>query len=121
ERKMQFLYLEGEHHVFMDTENFEQIHVSSEVVGSAKDYLKEGEICTLLMNESEVLSLELPNFITLKVVETDPGAKGDTVSGSGKPATLETGAVVTVPFFIEIGELIRVDIRTNTYLERVKE
>ncbi|MCX6640193.1 MAG: elongation factor P [bacterium] len=120
ERKMQYLYQDGDHYVFMDTETYEQYHVPQETVGEGKKYLKENEICTLSLMEKEAVTFEMPNFITLRIIKTDPGAKGDTVSGSGKPAVLETGAMVMVPFFVEEGELIRVDTRTNTYLERVK-
>lgn len=120
ERKMQYLYRDGEHFVFMDNQNYEQALVSGEVIGEDEKYLKEGITCTISFRGEEAIVFELPNFINLKVVQTEPGVKGDTVSGSGKPATLETGAVVTVPFFINVGDLIRVDTRYNTYLERVK-
>lgn len=121
EKEMQFLYQEGDHFVFMDNETYEQIHVSGSMVGDGQKYLKEGENCDLSFKGEEVISFALPNFITLRVAETDPGVKGDTVSGGSKPAKLETGAVVNVPFFIDVGDLIRVDTRSNTYLERVKE
>ncbi len=121
EKSMQYLYPEGEHFVFMDTSNYEQAHVPKELIGDKIKYMKEGEICSVRFNEGNAVVLEIPNFIALRIVKTDPGVKGDTVSGSGKPATLETGAVVQVPFFLSEGELIRVDTRTNTYLERVKE
>jgi elongation factor P len=120
ERKMQYLYQDGDHFVFMDQESYEQHHISQEIVGDSKKYLKENEVCTISMREKDAVTFELPNFINLRIQRTDPGAKGDTVSGSGKPAVLETGATVMVPFFVEEGELIRVDTRTNTYLERVK-
>jgi elongation factor P len=122
EKHMQYLYPEGDHFVFMDTETYEQVHVPREIIGDRTKYLKEGEICTIRTKEDgEPLVFELPNFIILRITKTEPGVKGDTAAGGGKPATLETGAVVTVPFFLEIGDLIRVDTRTNTYLERVKE
>lgn len=121
ERRMQYLYRDGEHYVFMDNETYEQFHIPPDVIGDANQYLKEGESCTISFNENTPIVFELPNFITLRVEKTAPGVKGDTVSGSGKPATLETGAKVTVPFFIEEGDLIRVDTRSNTYIERAKE
>ncbi|RJP77797.1 MAG: elongation factor P [Candidatus Zixiibacteriota bacterium] len=121
EKHMQYLYPEGEHFVFMDTESYEQVHVPKEIVGDRVRYLKEGEVCDIRVKEDgEPVVFELPNFIILKITQTEPGVKGDTAAGGGKPATLETGAVVTVPFFLEIGDLIRVDTRTNTYLERAK-
>jgi elongation factor P len=121
EKPMQYLYPEGEHFVFMDVETYEQAHIPREIIGGAVKYLKEGEVCSVKFNEGTPVVFEIPNFITLRIAKTEPGVKGDTVSGGGKPATLETGAVVTVPFFLEEGDLIRVDTRTNTYLERVKE
>jgi len=121
ERQMQYLYPEGDHFVFMDVETYDQHPVPKPVIGDRVKYLKEGEVCTIRLKEDgEPVVFELPFFITLKIVKTEPGVKGDTVSGGGKPAELETGAVVTVPFFLEVGDLIRVDTRTNTYLERVK-
>ena len=122
EKSMQYLYPESDHFIFMDMETYDQTHVLREVVGDRVKYLKEGAVCTLRLKEDgEPVAFEMPFFVNLKITKTDPGAKGDTVSGGGKPAELETGAVVTVPFFLEIGDLIRVDTRTNTYLERVKE
>lgn len=120
EKSMQYLYPEGDHYVFMDTATYEQAHVPTTVIGDRMKYLKEGEVCSVRFNEGNAVVFEIPNFIVLKVTKTDPGVKGDTVSGGGKPATVETGAVVSVPFFIDEGDLIRVDTRTNTYLERVK-
>lgn len=121
EKRMQYLYQDGRHYVFMDNETYEQVHVSEEIVGDAEKYLKEGEECTIKFRDNDAVVFELPNFIILKVEKTEPGVKGDTVSGGSKPATLETGATVNVPFFIEMGDLIRVDTRSNTYIERVKE
>jgi elongation factor P len=122
EKPMQYLYPEGDHFVFMDTQSYEQIHVLKDMVGDRAKYLKEGEVCTIRFVEEtgEPVVFELPNFIVLTIARTEPGVKGDTAAGGGKPATLETGAVVSVPFFLEIGDKIRVDTRTNTYLERVK-
>jgi len=119
-RKMQYLYAEGDSLVFMDQENYEQIYLPKKVAEDEIKYLKEGDEVKILFHEDRALGLELPFFMEFKIVQTEPGVKGDTVAGSGKPATLETGAVVQVPFFIEIGEVIRVDTRTGEYMERVK-
>ncbi|MFC1544562.1 elongation factor P [Gemmatimonadota bacterium] len=117
-RVMQYLYPDGELYYFMDTATYEQFPVSGSVMGDQVQYLKENiEVSGLFRNES-LLSIELPFFINLEVVDTDPGIKGDTVSGGSKPAKLESGATVNVPLFIEVGELIKVDRRTNEYLER---
>lgn len=121
EKKMQYLYQDGSYYVFMDQNSYEQVHVPEDVIGDSSKYLQEGEICTISFREAEPITFELPNFITFRVAETEPGHKGDTVSGGNKPAKLETGAVVNVPLFINIGDLIRVDTRSNTYIERVKE
>ena len=121
ERKpMQYLYnMEGDYFL-MDMETFDQITVDKSVFGSAVKYLKENAEVSVLMHEGRVISAELPFTAELEVVETDPGERGNTASGGSKPATLETGAVVQVPFFISIGEKIKVDTRTDAYLERVK-
>lgn len=119
-REMQYLYIEAGEYVFMDQETFEQIHVPSEVVGDASQFLKEAEVVTLSFHEDRPLLVQLPFFMNLRVVETIPGFKGDTVTNQTKPATLETGAVVQVPLFIEENEIIRVDTRTGEYMERVR-
>ena len=105
----------------MDQETFDQINIPGEVLGDDAKFMKEGEIIKVYLHEDKPIITELPNFINLKIVECEPGLKGDTVSNVTKPATLETGAVVQVPLFIEEGEVIRVDIRTGQYLERAKE
>ncbi len=120
EKKMQYLYHDGDYYVFMDQETYDQVHIPADIVGEGSKYMKEGEICSLSFSGGEALTLVLPNFITLRVTETEPGVKGDTVSGGSKPATLETGAIVNVPFFINVEDQIRVDTRSNTYIERVK-
>jgi elongation factor P len=122
EKPMQYLYPEADHFVFMDTQTYEQTHLPKEMVGDRVKYLKEGEVCAIRFREEtgEPVVFELPNFIVLTIIQTEPGVKGDTAAGGGKPATLETGAVVTVPFFLDVGAKIRVDTRTNTYLERAK-
>lgn len=117
---MQYLYnMDGEYHL-MDVETFDQFSVDRAAFGDAAQYLKENEEVTVLIHDGTVLGVELPNTVVLEVVETDPGERGDTASGGSKPATLETGAVVRVPFFINVGDKVRVDTRTNSYLERAK-
>ncbi len=120
ESQMQYLYAEGDFRYFMDTETFEQIPISVSHLGDANRFLKENMIVTILKYKDEPLTVELPTFVELAVAETEPGFKGDTASGGSKPATLETGAVVKVPFHINIGDVIRVDTRTAEYIERVK-
>ena len=120
ELELQYLYHDGEFWHFMDPESFEQHTAGETVVGEAKQWLKEQDLCTITLYNGTPLSLEVPNFVELKIVETDPGVRGDTVSGGSKPATLETGAVVRVPLFIDDGETIRVDTRKKEYMSRVK-
>lgn len=115
----QFLYEDQGQYHFMDTETFEQFALDREALGDAVNYLKEGLELDLLTYEGQPVEVELPVTVDLRVVETPPGVRGDTQSGGGKPATLETGLVVTVPFFIEVGDLVRVDTRTGEYVERV--
>ena len=119
-RKMQYLYRSGEDYVFMDNETFEQVNVPSALLGDGVKFLKEGQVIEIAYHGSEPVYAELPIAVELAVTQTDPGFKGDTVSSGGKPATLETGAVVSVPFFIREGDLIKVDTRTGEYIERVK-
>ncbi|HEY9839006.1 MAG: elongation factor P [Candidatus Sericytochromatia bacterium] len=121
ERKvMQYLYAEGDQFVFMDNVNFEQIMLHGDTLSDkVSKYLKEGlEFDVLFFNE-KVIGIEPPNFVVLEVVETDPGLKGDTAAGGTKPAKVETGAVVHVPLFVNIGDKLRIDTRTDSYLERV--
>jgi len=120
ERSMQYLYAEGDHHYFMDTETFEQIPLSTSQLGDTKKFLKENMVVKILNYRGEPLTVEIPTFVELMVAQTDPGFKGDTASGGSKPATLETGAVVRVPFHINTGDMIRIDTRTSEYIERVK-
>lgn len=120
EKDMQYLYAEDNMHYFMDTENFEQIPLTAAQLGDIKKFLKENMTVKVLNYKGVPLTVELPNFVELKVAKTDPGFKGDTASGGNKPATLETGAVVKVPFHINEGDILRVDTRTSEYIERVK-
>jgi elongation factor P len=117
-REMQYLYREGDAYVFMDTDDYEQLHVPSASVGPAVRYLKEGELAVLPTHDGEVLGVDLPAAVELTVSDTEPGVQGDRVSGARKPATLETGLVVQVPLFVEPGETVKVDTRTGEYLAR---
>jgi elongation factor P len=121
ERKtMQFLYRDGEDMVFMDTETFDQINIPEVVVGPQAGYLKESGEATIAFNEAEVVSVELPPHVTLLISYAEPGVKGDSATGATKPATLESGATVNVPLFVNEGDMIRVDTRTGEYLDRAK-
>ncbi len=119
-RKYQYLYREGEFLVCMDLETYEQINVPSEYFGDGVGYLKESEEVDILFNGSEIISVEIPIFVNLKVIETEPGFKGDTATGANKPAKLETGATINVPLFINVDDVLKVDTRTGDYVERVK-
>jgi elongation factor P len=120
EREMQFLYKEGDRYCLMDMETFEQILIAPEQLGEATLYLAENQNLKVLFFNQQPVAAELPSAVDLEVVQTEPGVKGDTASGGNKPATLETGAVVQVPLFIEVGDRVRVDTRTGAYVERVK-
>lgn len=117
-RQMQYLYSEGDGFVFMDIENYEQTTLTREQIGVGIKWMKDDMNMMVMTFQGNVIGVEPPNFVELVVVETDPGIRGDTASGGGKPAKLETGAVVNVPFFINIGDKIRVDTRTESYMER---
>ncbi|MES4792288.1 MAG: elongation factor P [Chloroflexota bacterium] len=119
-REMQYLYNDGEFFYFMNTETFEQIPVSADKVGDAAKFLKENDMCELVLYGEEVIGVELPMTVELVVTDTEPGFKGDTATGGTKPATLETGLVVQVPLFVEPGTKIRVNTETGQYIERVQ-
>ena len=120
ERKtMQYLYSEGDIYHFMDTQTFEQIAINKEQIGESINYLKENIEVMVMFYEGISIGIEMPTFVELEVSQTEPGFKGDTATGGSKPATLETGAIVQVPLFINIGDIIRVDTRTGEYLSRV--
>jgi elongation factor P len=114
----QYLYKEGDHFVVMDTTSYDQFPLTEDQLGDVVRWLKENENLTLLTYDGRILGVELPKAVELEVVETDPGYKGDTANAATKPATLETGASVEVPLFVNQGERIRVDTRTGKYLER---
>ncbi|MFH0701980.1 MAG: elongation factor P [bacterium] len=117
-REMQLLYRSENEFVFMDNETFEQASFSKDQIGENIKYLKEGMNISILKHDTRVIGIDLPNFVELEVTDTPPGEKGNTATGGTKPATLETGAVVNVPFFVNNGDKIRVDTRTNSYLDR---
>lgn len=119
EKEVQYLYNDGEFWHFMDPDSFEQIAAGSQVVGDADKWFKEEDRCHVTLWNGEPITVLPPNFVELKIVETDPGLKGDTSGSGGKPATLETGAVVRVPLFVQEGEVIRVDTRNQEYVSRV--
>src|SRR3990167_4501209 len=119
--ELQYLYNDGSFWHFMDPTNFEQYAISNECVDEAAKWLKEQDLCTVVLWNNEPLSVTPANFVTLTITETDPGLKGDTSGGGGKPATLETGAVVRVPLFVQTGEIIKVDTRTGDYVSRAKD
>jgi elongation factor P len=119
-RPVQYSYSDGDLYYFMDQQTFDMIPLSESVIGEDQlVYLKEGMECEGLVHNDRIISVELPYFVELKIVETDPGVRGDTATGGTKPAKLETGAVVQVPLFLEEGEVIRVDRREDKYIERV--
>ena len=118
EKHMQFLYRDDRYH-FMDTETYEQVSLSAVEVGDAREYLRENTEVDMLYIDGAPATVELPNFVELAVARTDPGVRGDTAQGGTKPATLETGAVLQVPLFLNEGDLVKVDTRTGEYLGRV--
>ena len=119
-RPVSYSYSDGQLYHFMDQETFEMIPLSDDVIGADQlQYLKENMECEGLVHDGKVLSVELPQFVELEVTESDPGVKGDTAQGGTKPATLETGAVIQVPLFVEVGDVIKVDRTENKYLTRV--
>lgn len=120
QRAYQYLYRDGDMLVFMDNDTYDQIQVPEEVVGEGSKFLKENETVQLFFNGTEITGIEIPIFVNLKVVETEPGMKGDSVNNVMKSAKLETGATVNVPLFVNEGEMLKIDTRTGQYVERVK-
>lgn len=118
-RQMQYLYSDGEFFYFMNTETFEQIPVTADKMGDANLYLKENDTCELVLYGDEVIGVELPMSVELTITDADPGFKGDTATGGTKPATLETGLVVSVPLFLEAGQKIKINTDSGAYIERV--
>lgn len=119
-KNMQYLYNDGSAYTFMDMESYDQFQLSSDELGDAKDYIVENSTVNVTFFQGKPVSVDLENFVELKVAETQPNIKGDTSSGGGKPATLETGLVVTVPFHISEGDLLKIDTRSASYVEKVK-
>ena len=117
-RDMQFLYRDGRDFVFMDTTTYEQMTAAPESLGDAPHYLKEGDAAILQMYNGEIVGVDLPAAVELSVTETEPGIQGDRVSGARKPATLQTGLVVQVPLFVNVGDVLKVDTRSGEYLTR---
>lgn len=117
-REMEYLYHDGDFYIVMDVENYEQVSLNDDQIGDNSKYLKENMHLSVLFYKGAIIGVDLPGQVELEVVDTEPGIKGDTASGGNKPATLETGAVVRVPFFINVGDRIRVNTKTNEYLER---
>jgi elongation factor P len=117
-REMQYLYNDGEQYVFMDNTSYEQLNVDAEALGTASRYLKAGDSAVLQMYNNEIVGVDLPAAVELTVTETEPGIQGDRVSGARKPATLETGHLVQVPLFVNIGDRIKVDTRSGEYITR---
>lgn len=120
QKNMQYLYEQDGLHYFMDTETFEQIPLTNAQLGEAKKFIKENMVVSMLYYKDQPISVEPPMFVELEVVETEPAFRGDTASGSNKPAKLETGATVKVPFHIMVGDVLRIDTRTCEYMEKVK-
>lgn len=119
--EMQYLYNDGEYRHFMVPDTFEQYQIDDKTVGDVRIWLKDQDVCTVTLWNDAPLAVSPPNFVVLAIIETDPGVRGDTSGGGGKPAKLESGAVVRVPLFVQTGEIIKVDTRTGEYVSRVKE
>ena len=116
---MQYLYNDGDLYNFMDVETYDQVALTADQIGDALKFVKENEVCKMLSHNGEIFSVEPPMFVELQITDTEPGFKGDTATGATKPATVETGAMVQVPLFVENGETIKIDTRTGEYLSRV--
>jgi len=118
-RDMQFLYKDGDDYVFMDTETYDQVNIKPVALGDAADYLVENAVAIIATHDTEIVSVEIPASVELEVTLTEPGVQGDRVSGARKPATVQTGKVIQVPLFINIGDRVKVDTRSGEYLTRV--
>ena len=121
EKQMQYLYKEGNNYCFMDNETYDQIFVSADHIGESQAFMTENTTVSAIFFNGEPMGIELPMFVELTISETEPGVKGDTASKVTKPATLETGTVIPVPIFLNIGDRVKVDTRTGSYVERVKQ
>jgi elongation factor P len=118
-REVQYLYKDSESYYFMDMESYDQVQLTEEKLGDAVKYLKENMTMHIVTYQDKPIGVDLPNYVELKVVETSPGIKGDTATGGNKPATLETGYIVTVPLFVNVGDVLQIDTRSGLYLKRV--
>ncbi len=116
--EMQYLYSTGTEYFFMDNQSFDQVPIPANLLGENIDLLKDSMVIRVMYYEGSIIGVEFPNFVELKVVQTEPGFRGDTATGASKPATMETGAVIQVPLFIEIGDVLQIDTRTRSYLKR---
>lgn len=121
EKEMQYLYQDKGEFCFMDTETFDQVFLAAEQLKDNRLFLKENTDVKVLIYNDKIVDIELPNFIDLKVIQTEPGVKGNTVSGGSKPATLESGGIIQVPLFVNIGDIVRIDTRSKEYIERVEQ
>ena len=121
EKTMQYLYAADKDRVFMDTTSYEQVSLNEKQLGDSINYLKENMEIKVLYHKGQPINIEVPMFVELAIAKTDPGVRGDTASGGSKPATLETGAQVKVPFYLNEGDVIKIDTRTGTFIERVKK
>lgn len=119
-RDYQYLYKDGESFIFMNPENYDQFPVGEAALGEQARFLKEGDSVQIAFNDTEIISADLPQHVNLRVTYTEPGVRGDTATNVSKPATLETGAIIQVPIFVNEGDLLRIDTRTGSYVERVK-
>jgi len=120
EREMQYLYKEGNNYCLMDNETYDQIYLSEEQIGESRQFMTENETVNVVLFNEKPIGVDLPIFVELSIADTEPGTKGDTATKTTKPATLETGVVIPVPIFINVGDRIKVDTRTGSYVERVK-
>jgi len=121
DRSMQYLYADGDSFLFMDQKTYEQVSIDREALGEVVNYLKDESVARVLFHNGQPIGVEVPTFVELKVKETKPGVRGDTATGGTKPATMETGVLVQVPLFVEQGEVIKVDTRDGSYVERVSK
>jgi elongation factor P len=121
EKTMQYLYAADKDRVFMDTSTYEQVSMNEKQLGDSINYLKENMEIKVLYHKEQPINIDVPMFVELAIAKTDPGVRGDTASGGSKPATLETGAVIKVPFYLNEGDVVKVDTRTGTFIERVKK
>jgi len=119
-KEMQYLYNDGEHYFFMDTKTYDQVQLTEKEVGSQNYYIIENSMVKVTFFQGRAVALEVENFVELEVTETQPNIKGDTSGGGGKPATMETGLTITVPFHINVGDKLKIDTRTDKYVEKVK-